>query len=237
MFTQRIKRRLLRTLESTLLFFAPERKRLPIRFWIHKLSGGCEEEIRHLHRIISDRGTAIDIGANTGLYTYVMARHFSKVIAFEINDGLTRELAVWNPGNITIIAKGLSSCDGDAVLHIPVVNGNTLTGWASLDPHNCPDAQYCIEKPVTLTRLDSFELPSVSFIKIDVEGHELEVLKGAASTLARSRPICLVEVKAQNQAEVVSFMTAQNYEMKTLAELIGVSGSQENRFFIPCLRS
>lgn len=51
-----------------------------------------------------------------------------------------------------------------------------------------------IEKDVQVKRLDDFGIADVDFIKIDVEGHELEVLKGGAATIERYRPVLLMEV-------------------------------------------
>jgi hypothetical protein len=48
---------------------------------------------------------------------------------------------------------------------------------------------------VNVATLDSFGLSDIAFIKIDVEGHELSVLRGAVETIVRSRPNLLVEVE------------------------------------------
>jgi hypothetical protein len=48
-------------------------------------------------------------------------------------------------------------------------------------------------------------------MKIDVEGHEMEVLKGAAKTIAGSRPVILIEVRTMNEVEVDDWFMALDY--------------------------
>jgi FkbM family methyltransferase len=195
--------------------------------------GTCEKELRYLDSIIAEAEVAIDVGANEGLFSYKMSKRFSKVYSFEINDSLTKNLAAYNPGNIEIINKGLSSREGSAILYIPRSNGLNLTGWASLTPGNCPDSHEYTEKYVTICPLDSFDIHPVSFIKIDVEGHELEVLKGGFNTLVHNRPIVLIEIKPPNIDEAFSFFAQLQYERKKLQDFVPVIGSEENYIFVP----
>ncbi len=169
-------------LRRYLLPLLPKKKRLPFTYWLY-CSGDCENELIYLQKICQQRNTAIDIGANVGLYSYRLSLLFKKVYSFEINIELTEDLEVYNPGNIEIINTGLSSSEGEATLYIPVLNGHALTGWASLRAKNCLDTNQHIEKPVNIAKLDNFALQDISFIKIDVEGHEIEVLKGSSPKL------------------------------------------------------
>lgn len=186
-----------------------------------------------MRQLVSDTDVAIDIGANYGLYAYRMSKIFSEVHAFEINDELTNDLARYNRGNISIHHVGLSSKPGEATLYIPLLDGFPLTGWASLTPGNFPDATGSITKTVKLETLDNFRLKRVSFIKIDVEGHELQVLEGATQTLIDNRPVVLIEIKEPNRASVFRFFSDLNYIERRLDELIGTSRSPENHLFVP----
>jgi FkbM family methyltransferase len=197
------------------------------------MDGLLEPELRVLLRLVSKTETALDIGANAGFYAFRMSKIFSKVYAFEINDELTGDLLSYNPGNITIIPVGLSSETGAATLYIPVLDGLPLTGWASVAPGNYPEATSELSKPVKIATLDSFQLESVSFIKIDVEGHELHVLEGARQTLAAHRPTILIEIKDENRGAVFQFFSELNYVSRKLEDLAGVQGSPENYIFVP----
>jgi FkbM family methyltransferase len=213
--------------------FLPARLRLPFRYWLASVDGLLEPELRMLPRLVSKKDVALDIGANAGFYAFRMSKIFSKIYAFEINDELTGDLLSYNSGNITIIPVGLSSEAGTATLYIPVLNGLPLTGWASLAPGNYPEATGELTKPVKVATLDSFQVESVSFIKIDVEGHELQVLEGARQTLATHRPTVLIEIKDENRGAVFQFLSELNYVSQKLEDLAGVRGSQENYIFVP----
>jgi len=212
----------------------PKSARLPLHYWIFLLDGVIEPELRHIKALCKERGVAIDVGANIGLYSYRMARIFSKVYAFEINEGVAADLGAYNSKNIEIIHSGLSSEEGDLTLYIPVSKGIALHGWASLRPGNCPGTHEHLTKPVHVRRLDSFSIGGVSLLKIDVEGHELEVLRGAVETISASRPVVLVEVKDENVGPVASYFKALNYEETTLKAFCDVKGAGENRIYRPC---
>jgi FkbM family methyltransferase len=211
----------------------PRSVRLPFNYWLCSVAGSVEPELRHMEALCKARGVAIDVGANVGLYSYRMAQIFSKVYAFEINEGLASHLIEYGSKRVEIIISGLSSEERDATLYIPVSKGVVLNGWASLMPGNCPDTQEHVTKPVKVRPLDSFSLRDISFIKIDVEGHEVEVLRGAVETISANRPVILVEVKESNIGKVASFFRGIDYEEVSLKSLCGVEGADENRIFVP----
>jgi FkbM family methyltransferase len=229
-----IDRMLISGLRRAVLPVLPRSRRLPFRYWLQARRGNGEQDLLHLDLFLAGGEVAVDVGANEGLYSYRLSRRFTHVFAFEVNDALTGDLAAYNPGNITIIHQGLSSREGSATLYIPVKNRRPLTGWGSLAPGNCPETQAHIEKTVSICPLDRFGLERVSFIKVDVEGHEIEVLKGASQTLARSRPVVLVEIKKQNRDELFALFGGLGYQVWRLQDLIGVPGSEEDFIFRPC---
>jgi FkbM family methyltransferase len=227
-----------RAINKACFRFVPDRMKLPFYYWLHMLEGSCENELKYLYKICKGGKTAIDVGANQGLFSYGMSKHFSKVYAFEVNNDLTNYLDSYNPGNIIVFNNGLSSKTGSATLHIPVRDDNyALIGYGSLSPGNYPNTTEKIvqeiTKNVTLCTLDSFNLLDVDFVKIDVEGHELEVLKGGAQTLALCRPIVLVEIKDENIGAIFRFFNELKYQKFKLKDLIGIDGSKENYIFIP----
>ena len=222
-----------RVLSKTLYPFVPKRSRLPFRYWLASVDGSLEPELKMLPGLVSKTDVALDIGANAGFYAFRMSKIFSKVYAFEINDELTGDLRKFNQGNITVTPVGLSSKAGQATLYIPVLNGLPLTGWASLAPGNFPEATGELTKPVKIATLDSFRLEDVSFVKIDVEGHELKVLEGAKQTLSTHRPTVLIEIKDENRAAAFQVFSELNYVARKLEDLAGLQGSPENYIFVP----
>jgi len=219
--------------KKTFLSILPPRYRLPFLYRIQLLKESCENELRYLHRIYNSSEAAIDIGAHEGWYSYAMSKLFSKVYSFEINDEIIDNLDAYKANNIQIQNIGLSSKREEVILYIPIVNNISLPGWASLTPSNHPGAQETIQKKVKVCPLDDFNFQEISFIKIDVEGHEVEVLKGARDTLTRCHPTVLIEVKNKNLDEVTLFFEEINYKRCRLEDLIGVSGTEDNFIFIP----
>lgn len=201
----------------------------------HRLAllDATEPELNCLARLGPNRGVAIDAGANEGLYTYGLSRLYDAVHAFEINPALAAWLQSRTPRNVTIHAIGLSSTAGTAELHIPIVRDRQLAGWASLEPDNCPGADRWLRRPVKFRPLDSFDLENVTFVKADVEGHELHFLSGAEQTIRRNRPVVLLEVKEQNRKGVREYFNALGYGESRLEQLVGVAGSADNYIFVP----
>ncbi len=211
-----------------------DRHLLPFRYFISVARNDCEMELRNLQQVINaDSGIAIDIGANEGLYSYKLSKMFREVHSFEVNSTLIQGLLAYG-GNVKVYNKGLSDVEGGATLYTPIVKGQKLTGWSSFSKDNCPDAEELIATDVDIATLDSFNISNVSFIKIDVEGHEIHVLHGAIETIRRDRPQVLLEVKEANEDKVFSFFEVLQYRKCRLEDLIdGVEGGKENYFFFP----
>jgi FkbM family methyltransferase len=216
--------------------FVPARKMLQFNFWLLRLGGGCEPELLHLDDFIAATGAAIDIGANVGFYTYVLSKYFKRVYAFEINEEITGQIAQYNPGNIELIHCGLSSETRIAQFYVPVTGGIKQIGWGSLNRDNLPGAEKLIEKDVRVAPLDDFAIAGVDFIKIDVEGHEVEVLKGAAATVEKSRPIVLIELKKEHVEEVNAWFSNLDYKHCRLEDFNDVPGHRSNHIYVPLER-
>jgi FkbM family methyltransferase len=216
-----------------LVSVAPLKFRLPILYRSQLLKGSCENELRYLDKILSGKKVAIDVGVYEGWFSYAMSRLFSKVYSFEINSEIAKYLTECDLDNVELINVGLSASSEETTLYIPVVQGVPQFGWASLESDNHPGAESHLKKSVKIQPLDSFNIQEVDFIKIDVEGHELEVLKGARRTISSNMPIILVEIKDRNVACVTDFLSAIGYQRQRLEDLIGVQGSLENYIFIP----
>jgi FkbM family methyltransferase len=149
----------------------------------------------HLLEFLSSRDKdAIDVGANDGSYVHYLRRHARKVIAFEPIPSLADALRAKFRHDVEIRSIALSDRAGTVELHMPVVDGVTVTGCSTVSPTasaTYPDHR-AIEVP--MATLDSSYEGDVGFIKIDVEGHEQAVLDGAVQTIRRCRPRMLVEI-------------------------------------------
>ena len=153
--------------------------------------------VRHLKRLCDPDKLSIDVGAHTGAYLYFMRRHSARCVAFEPNPGLLSILRARFPRHVEILPYALSNRSGVERLRVPVIAGAPNLGRATIEPANRFAAEQAIE--IETRRLDAFELGPVGLIKIDVEGHELEVLSGAAALLGRDRPNLIVEVEDRHR--------------------------------------
>ncbi|NOS96632.1 MAG: FkbM family methyltransferase [Methylotenera sp.] len=134
------------------------------------------------------QGVAIDIGANIGNHSLFFSDYFKKIYSFEPNKN-TFKLLSFNANlvnNIECFNYGLSDKDSSSTMVFDKKN----IGGAKLASDLSSDAVVVNLK--TLDSSNSFE-ERVYLLKIDVEGHELEVLKGAEKTIAAHQPIIIFE--------------------------------------------
>ncbi|MBW3577718.1 MAG: FkbM family methyltransferase [Actinobacteria bacterium] len=231
-----------------------------------------EEEMALLGDLVPPGGVCVDVGASYGLYAVALARLVGRagcVHAFEPRPRSRRVLRVVTslmaPGNVRVHAVALSDRDGDDVLVTPQrrwllpVPGRTFLR-SNLDASPGGDRYYAgwedefggaTEQRVAIGRLDGIVegRERVGFVKIDVEGTELRVLRGAAATIVRDRPPVLCEIEARHTAkygrdpdEVPAWFAQRGYTMHTLT-LDGlrrcerVTAEVNNYLFVPDDRS
>jgi FkbM family methyltransferase len=155
-----------------------------------------EPEIRLLRYLVDPRRNAIDIGAAEGVYSFYLQKLAKRCIAFEPNPYLYANLKYALPA-VEVHQAAVSSVETNVTLRIPVVNGIPYSGWGTIEPKNTlaelgPHSIQQIE--VRTVRPDRMPLGDVGFVKIDVEGHELEVLAGLSDILVNYLPNLLIEV-------------------------------------------
>lgn len=158
-----------------------------------------EKELHLLDSLVEPGRTTIDIGANKGVYSYALSKLSREVLAFEPNPKMFQILDRSVPANVRTFEVALSNDDGTAELILPVQrSGRFSNQGATLQSKKLDGDKEFSVWPVAQKKLDSFDCRDVSFIKIDVEGFELEVLEGAQETLAREKPVMLIEIDAHH---------------------------------------
>ena len=184
-------------------------------FTLRKLArANYEREMELLDALCDRTATGVDIGAKVGMYTYRIRAHSSDVVAFEpipLFNHMLRAVFQGKRGRIEPYA--VSRCAGTAKLRMPVDHAGThLEYGRSTIEHNNTLVRDVIarvdELEVETRALDDYELARVGFIKIDVEGHELAVLDGAARTVAAHRPNLLIECNDEHQPDAVAKLAA-----------------------------
>ncbi len=155
-----------------------------------------------MREVLRPGDVAVDAGAYKGGYTFWMRQAVGPtgfVYAFEPQPGLatrlTKTVEAYGWSNVTVRASALGASRGERTLHVP-------------GEGHSPRASLVVERPgarpesIVEETLDEalHSMPAgarLSFLKCDVEGHELEVLRGAGETLAEYRPALLVEHEAR----------------------------------------
>ncbi len=158
-----------------------------------------EVELRMVKHLCRPDQDAIDVGANVGTYVHAMKKHSRRVYAFEPVPWLAHLLTKKFGRKIVVKNVALSRESRTAVLHIPVVDGAPVTGLSTLSDNIAEQEAPCRDIPVQTKPLDEVYAGDVGFIKIDVEGHEHNVLQGAEQTIARCRPRVLVEAEERHE--------------------------------------
>ena len=189
-----------------------------------------------------DGGTALDIGANKGIYSHMLAKVCDRVIAFEANKGLADKLRRALPRHCDVNATAASDKNGTATFYIPVEQDSGTADRPNVGSMERPEGPLR-EVTVETQRLDDLPVDDVRFVKIDVEGHEPAVLAGAWRLLEEHRPTVLLEILNPNGSEARDIfdrfksmgyqcMQLQNRQLRAISKL-PESNIYRNYIFLP----
>lgn len=159
-----------------------------------------------INKYVLSGSVAIDVGASIGLMSLVMSNlvgKTGKVLSFEpgpISYGLLRRNIYSNvfDGNVIISDKALSDSAGDFNLFIDPTGESANQLHKEIDTYKFRDMEECPKFIVKTQKLDDFLLDNnihyekISFIKIDTQGHDLAVLRGARSSLTSAKKIAVL---------------------------------------------
>jgi FkbM family methyltransferase len=165
-----------------------------------------------MRRIMTTIGcrTALDIGANIGNHSAFFGDWAEQVYAFELNQTVFARLCSWiavnQMRNIVPIGCGLSNRNDKLTVFVH-------PGQAGLTTLEMRDG--AIDAGQVWVRigdelLQELVIRDVDFIKLDVEGHEFEVLQGLRETVARDRPVIVMEFEATSIRKFGSFAGLQS---------------------------
>ena len=169
---------------------------------------------------INKKNVALDIGAHVGIWSKRLAKEFTKVIAFE---PIPQHIECWKANmverNVVLNKVAISDKVGTATMKYI----NYFTGMSTLH-YNAEEMEIefkkltkekVIQEPINVSvetnTIDSYDFNNVDFIKMDVEGHELEALKGAENTIRKFKPPIYIEIVNKN---AYIFLTHLDYRQK-----------------------
>jgi FkbM family methyltransferase len=158
--------------------------------------------------------TVVEVGTNIGVHSIPLAKRCfpGPIFLFEpqqrVFQVLCANLALNNITNAFAYPEACGAADGEAV--VPSLDYDAVQnfGGVSLMAADAPGEK------VRVVALDSLNLPVLGLLKIDVEGFEPQVLKGARETIARCRPVIYIENdRPQQQGEVIRLIADMGYSM------------------------
>jgi len=167
-----------------------------------------EPELAVLDRLMRRGGTAVDVGANQGFFAYALSTIADQVVAFEPNPDYALFARVMLRGRATVHRLALSDKPGRATFYVPVDHDGTVLHFAGSLKRTHGQFPRNRTYAVEVRTLDAFALADVRFIKVDVEGSEREVLDGARATIARDRPVLLLELLSGTHADPGAYTAA-----------------------------
>jgi FkbM family methyltransferase len=174
-----------------------------------------------------DGVVAIDCGANVGVHTieWAQAMHgWGEVIAFEAQERIYYALA----GNITLNncfnAKAIYAAVGasEGEILVPTPNYFSASSFGSLEIRKKSTTEFIGQEidyteencaRTQMTSIDKLNLKRLDFIKIDIEGMEIEALVGGKKTIDEFKPILMIEKIKSDEIELRKFMEQFDYQI------------------------
>jgi FkbM family methyltransferase len=216
--------------------------------WLVFVAGEIDpNEFSFLTNFLKPGMCVIDVGANEGLFTLFFRKRVGprgRVTAFEPSERelnhLRRNLRINRFSDVDVIGCAVGDHVGEARLSLAEASH---AGHNALGIPAAPWVSVVDEVNVTLTTLDAMmetrHWPRVDLIKMDIEGSELNALRGAEALLARDRPVLLLEAEQESLSlrgaslsELLSWLAARKYRAMDFSDTDGspaLLGTREPR--------
>ena len=164
---------------------------------------------------------AIDIGANIGLWSKDLTNFFDQTICFEPNldclDCLKKNI---NIKKSIIYDFALGNKEENKIIYCPDNTGaSSFINYTKTTFKKDGSIIYGAfpkntkKKLVKIKKFDSFYFKNINFIKIDVQGYEFEVLKGAEKSLRESSPVICIEEENPKNSKSLKFLQSLDYNI------------------------
>ncbi len=165
---------------------------------------------------------AIDIGANIGLWAKDLSKYFNNIVCFEPNpfchECLKKNITLENS---KIYPYGLGEKEETRELFVDLtkLGGSSFINKTKIGFNQDGSKIYgefgqeTVKKNIEIKKLDDFDFKKINFIKIDVQGYELNVLKGAQNTLINNNPVICLEEEDPKNKTIINFLKNLNYDL------------------------
>jgi FkbM family methyltransferase len=215
----------------------PEPIRIGIKKWHYARSLRSsqisdEPDLAVLPRIVRPEFVCLDLGANVGLFTKHLSIHTQEVTAVEpiAETFVYLQHSVRKLGltNVTLVNAAVSDHDGTVAME--------PAHWEDGRPNLYQAHVSSCSGNIRATTVDTLcrNFRTLDFIKCDVEGHEAAVVRGATETIARLKPIWLLETDRESEAFHILLQHGYKVNIAVGGELIPDDGSTRvNYWFLP----
>lgn len=144
------------------------------------------------------RRGVIQAGGHVGIYPRRLAKIFETVHTFEPDDDCF-ECLVENVSHVNSYNVALGDANKSTYLEL-----GRLSGWSKIHPVG--------RQPVQMVTLDSMKFLHCDFLMLDLEGYELQALRGARKLIEEHSPVIQLEVHEQNESNYIDYMKAICYK-------------------------
>jgi FkbM family methyltransferase len=211
-----------------------------------------ERDFLKLFDYLKTDGLILDIGANIGVMTtsFAKRKRNSTVYAFEpipVNFLILKRIVdFFKLSNVRVFNFALSNVNGKTKMIMPIIESARKHGLSRIPEVEDYAYENCDEFDVVTKQLDDISeirdtTANIIAIKIDVEGHELSVLKGATETIKKHRPIIYCELWPGDVRRLtISFIKSLGYSIHVLVrnEIVEYEDqSNQNFFFMPEIKN
>jgi FkbM family methyltransferase len=193
------------------------------------------DQLTIIEKLLDAHSVFIDVGANQGEFSIAAAKivQQGKVIAFEpvseYRERLLENIRLNDFDNVQVIAAALGEQEGSLPIYDQQEDFKDGTRHEGLPTLFASDSRRHPRETVPVKRLDDVlegsGISRVDVIKLDIEGAEWIALRGAVNTLARYRPILILEVGRETclaagyePEALIEWLTALNYRIETIID-------------------
>lgn len=207
--TKSLGARLYRRVANSIEPLLADGLKTPAHYFARRMTHRLEPEFDVLMQMVKPGMSALDAGANIGIYTYGFLARGANVIAVEPQAACAAQIQAFyargfpqsrERGLLDVRVEALGNSEGMETLYVPARNGRIDDESASLRPLG----EGALHVTVPVRRVDDYNLDQLHVMKIDVEGGEAQVLEGAADTVQRCHPIILAEIEQRHHAEPIA---------------------------------
>jgi FkbM family methyltransferase len=173
-----------------------------------------EGEVELFRQVLQPGNVVVEVGASIGAHTVFMAQQVTRsgiVFAFEpqriLFQTLCANLALNNITNVYCLPNAIGSKPGPLI--IPTLDYTQENNFSGLALGSFQNGE-----GVPQTPLDAFNIPACHFLKIDVEGMEIDVLEGASKLISRFKPVIYIgNDRHHRMAELIRYLAGLSYNL------------------------